>query len=101
MYQGINDKNKFGDIETYGGRLVENATQSIARDCLAEAIERLESAGYKIVFHIHDEVVIDAQTGDPENTLKDVIRIMSEPVPWAQGLPLAADGWTGEFFRKD
>lgn len=101
VYQGINDKNKFGDIETYGGRLVENATQSIARDCLAEAIERLESAGYKIVFHIHDEVVIDTQTDDPESALKDVIRIMSEPVPWAQGLPLAADGWTGEFFRKD
>lgn len=101
IYSGINDKNKYGDIETYGGKIVENTVQAIARDCLAEAIERLESAGYKIVFHIHDEVVIDAQTDDPESALKDVIRIMSGPVPWARGLPLAADGWTGEFFRKD
>jgi DNA polymerase len=99
-YKGINDKNQFGTIETYGGRLVENVTQAIARDCLAEVIERLETAEYPIVFHIHDEVVIDtAPTAD--KTLEDVIAIMSQPIPWAQGLPLAADGWTGDFFKKE
>lgn len=102
VYQGVNDKNKFGDIETYGGKLVENCVQAIARDCLAEAIERLEAAGYPIVFHIHDEVVIDIHPDiDPELLLKDVIRIMSMPISWAPGLPLGADGWVGEFFKKD
>ena len=103
VYYGVNDKKKFGKIETYGGKLVENCVQAIARDCLAEAIERLEAAGYPIVFHIHDEVVIDIDPAGraPEDLLKDVTRIMAEPVAWAPGLPLAADGWAGEYFKKD
>ena len=102
IYQGVNDKNKFGDIETYGGKLVENCVQAIARDCLAEAIERLEAAGFPIVFHIHDEVVIDiAPLTAPETLLSNVIDIMSAPISWAQGLPLAADGWVGPYFKKD
>lgn len=102
IYQGVNDKNKFADIETYGGKLVENCVQAIARDCLAEAIERLEAAGYPIVFHIHDEVVIDIHPSiAPEQMLQKVIDIMSTPIAWAPGLPLAADGWVGDFFRKD
>jgi len=102
IYQGVNDKNKFGDIETYGGKLVENCVQAIARDCLAESIERLEAAGYPIIFHIHDEVVIDIKpTQDLEEMLKDVVRIMSQPISWAPSLPLNADGWVGEFFKKD
>lgn len=102
IYKGMNDKNQFADLETYGGKLVENCVQAIARDCLAVAIEHLEAAGYPIVFHIHDEVVIDMKPytfGD--DMLADVVRIMSEPAPWAQGLPLAADGWVGTFFKKD
>lgn len=102
VYNGVNDKNKFGDIETYGGKLVENCVQAIARDCLAESIERLEAAGYPIVFHIHDEVVIDiAPYTFAEDMLADVVKIMAQPIPWAQGLPLAADGWVGTFFKKD
>ena len=102
IYRGVNDKNKFGDIETYGGKLVENCVQAIARDCLAEAIERLEAAGYPIVFHIHDEVVIDIKPyAFGEDMLADVVRIMAQPITWAQGLPLAADGWVGTFFKKD
>lgn len=102
IYRGVNDKNKFGDIETYGGKLVENCVQAIARDCLAEAIERLEAAGYPIVFHIHDEVVIDIKPYTfGEDMLADVVRIMAQPITWAQGLPLAADGWVGTFFKKD
>lgn len=102
IYSGINDKNKFGDIETYGGKLVENCVQAIARDCLAESIERLEAAGYPIVFHIHDEVVIDTPPLiELEKLLHNVISIMSTPISWAPGLPLAADGWIGDYFKKD
>ena len=101
-YMGINDKNKWGRIETYGGKLVENCVQAIARDCLAQAIEHLEAAGYPVVFHVHDEVVIDIQPfADEKTMLKNVVQIMSTPIPWAQGLPLGADGWVGTFFKKD
>ena len=99
-YMGMDQTTKkWKRIETYGGKLVENCVQAIARDCLAQAIEHLEAAGLPVVFHIHDEVVIDC---DPNAaTLEDVVRIMTQPVPWAQGLPLGADGWTGVFFKKD
>lgn len=99
VYMGVNDKNKWGEIETYGGKLVENIVQAIARDCLACAIERLEAAGMPVVFHIHDEVVIDIPADRAD--LDTVVQIMRAPIPWAADLPLNADGWTGLFFRKD
>jgi DNA polymerase len=88
---------KWTEIDTYGGKLVENIVQAIARDCLAYAVEQLTAAGHRIVFHVHDEVLIESET----DTLGEVTKIMSIPPPWAPGLPLSADGWTGEFFRKD
>lgn len=99
-YMGMDQTSKkWKRIETYGGKLVENCVQAIARDCLALSIERLKEAGYEVVFHIHDEVVIEC---DKEKaSLDDVVKIMSEPIPWAVGLPLGADGWVGDFFRKD
>ena len=101
-YMGINDKNHWDRIETYGGKLVENCVQAIARDCLAQAIEHLETAGLPVVFHVHDEVVIDiVPFADNDTMLDTVVKIMSEPIPWAQGLPLGADGWVGKFFKKD
>lgn len=101
-YMGVNDKNKWGRIETYGGKLVENVVQAIARDCLAQAIEHLEAAGLPVVFHIHDEVVIDTAAFDTNDAMLDkVVKIMSAPIPWAEGLPLGADGWVGVFFKKD
>lgn len=101
-YMGVNDKNKWGRIETYGGKLVENVVQAIARDCLAQAIEHLEAAGLPVVFHIHDEVVIDTAAFDTNDAMLDkVVKIMSTPIPWAEGLPLGADGWVGAFFKKD
>lgn len=102
-YMGIEQgTKKWRKIETYGGKLTENVVQAIARDCLAEAIEHLETAGYKIVFHIHDEVVIDIPAyADNAQMLEDVKKIMTQPIPWAQGLPLGADGWVGTFFKKD
>lgn len=99
-YWGMNQKTKkWEQLETYGGKLAENITQAVARDCLAEAVEHLESAGYPVVFHIHDEVVIDAPLNKAD--LKDVVRIMSLVPSWAEGLPLNAEGWVNEFFKKD
>lgn len=102
-YMGMDQKTKkWQKIETYGGKLTENSVQAIARDCLAGAVERLEAAGYPVVFHVHDEVVIDITPyADNKTMLNDVVRIMSEPIPWAPGLPLNADGWVGTFFTKD
>lgn len=102
-YWGVNQTTKkWEPIETYGGRLVENCVQAIARDCLCYAIENLEAAGYPIVFHVHDEVVIDMRPyADNEKMLGDVCGIMKRRPPWAQGLPLDAAGWVGNFFTKD
>lgn len=99
-YMGMDQTTKkWKRIETYGGKLVENCVQAVARDCLAQAIENLEAEGLPVVFHIHDEVVIDCRADTA--TLEDVVDIMSQPIPWAPGLPLNADGWVGGFFKKD
>ena len=95
------DTKKSGCIEsTWGGKLAENITQAVARDCLAFAIENLTGAGFPIVFHIHDEVIADVQDGT-EADLKRMISIMSQVPEWAPGLPLNADGWVNPFFKKD
>lgn len=100
LYYGVNQTTKqWTQLETYGGKLVENCVQAIARDCLAIAIERLEAAGFPVVFHIHDEVVVDCPAEKAD--LDEVVRLMSLPIPWAPDLPLNADGWVGDFFRKD
>lgn len=99
-YWGMNQQTKkWTRLETYGGKLAENITQAVARDCLAEAIENLSAVGYPVVFHIHDEVVIE--TASDKAHLKDVVEIMSRVPSWAQGLPLNAEGWVNEFFKKD
>lgn len=99
-YMGMEQtKKKWTRIETYGGKLVENVVQAIARDCLSQAITHLEEAGYRVVFHVHDEVVIDCKADAA--SLDDVVKIISQPVPWAPDLPLGADGWVGKFFKKD
>lgn len=102
-YTGIDQATKqWRTVETYGGKLTENCVQAIARDCLAEAVERLEAAGYPIVFHVHDEVVIDVKPyADAEKMLADVCGIMRKQPAWAPDLPLNADGWVGDFFTKD
>ena len=102
-YMGMDQTTKkWTRIETYGGKLVENCVQAIARDCLAQAIEHLEAAGLPVIFHIHDEVVIDIRPfADNDAMLAKTVEIMSRPVPWAPGLPLGADGWVGKFFKKD
>lgn len=102
-YMGQNQTTKrWEKVETYGGKLVENIVQAIARDCLAIAIENLEAQGLHVVFHIHDEVVIDTPAWADEDTMLDTVtKIMTKPIPWAQALPLNADGWVDKFFKKD
>ena len=84
--------------ETFGGKIAENCTQSIARDLLAHAMQNLEAAGYPIVFHVHDEAVIEAPIG--QGSVEEACRIMAIPPDWAQDLPLRADGEEMEFYRK-
>lgn len=99
-YMGMDQTTKkWKLIETYGGKLVENCVQAIARDCLAEAIERLEAANYPVVFHVHDEVVVECAA--ERASLDDIAAIMEQPVSWAPDLPLGADGWVGAFYKKD
>ena len=90
---------KWARLRTYGGKLVENIVQAIARDCLAVAMTRLEAAGYRIVMHIHDEVVIECPADACD--LTDVCRIMGEPIGWAKGLILTADGYITDYYKKD
>jgi DNA polymerase len=98
-YMGINSyTKKWERISTYGAKLVENIVQAIARDCLAVAMDRLESRGYAVVMHIHDEIVIEAK---PNQDLQQVINILNEPIPWAKDLSLKSDGFEGTYYKKD
>ena len=89
---------KWERISTWGGKLVENIVQAVARDCLAVAMVRLEEAGYKIVFHVHDEIIVEAPEG---SRWQDVADIMGQPISWAPGLLLRGDGYETKFYMKD
>lgn len=98
-YEGMDQTSKqWKDLDTYGGKLFENFCQKIARDVLADAMLRLNAAGYPLVAHIHDEVV--AEVNEDENHIEKVVNIMSQPLAWAPGLPLAAEGFENKFYRK-
>jgi DNA polymerase len=92
-------KKKWMSHRTYGGRLVENLVQAIARDCLAVSLMRLDEEGYKIVMHVHDEVILDVPIGT--GSLEHVTSIMGKPIDWAPGLPLSAAGYECDFYMKD
>ncbi len=99
-YEGVNQETKkWGRLKTYGGKLVENCVQAIARDCLAVAMQRLDKAGYEINMHVHDEVILNTSNGI--GSLDEVSEIMGQPIEWAAGLPLRADAYETEFYRKD
>ena len=98
-YMGMNSSKKWSRISTFGGKLVENIVQAVARDCLAESILKLEKKGYEINFHVHDEVVINAPMD--KGSLKEVTDIMGEEIHWAKGLPLKAEGYETTFYKKD
>lgn len=98
-YKGMNQVSRKWELtDTWGGKLVENIVQAIARDCLAQAMLRLRNAGYEIVAHVHDEVIIEAPI---DASLEDVCRIMGEPLDWAPGLILNAEGYVTPYYRKD
>ncbi|WP_220084970.1 DNA polymerase [Paranoxybacillus vitaminiphilus] len=99
-YYGLNQTSKKWErISTYGGKLVENVVQAISRDCLAESLKRLSLAGYQTVMHIHDEVVLEVPKEKAD--LDRIAAIMGAPIEWAPGLPLKAEGFISEFYRKD
>lgn len=99
-YMGVNQSKKSWErLETFGGKLVENIVQAYARDCLAESMIRLENRGFRIVFHVHDEVIIDAPRDF--SSAQEVAAIMGEEISWAPGLPLKADAYETDFYRKD
>ena len=84
--------------ETFGGKLAENATQAIARDILAHALLTLEKNGYPVVFHVHDEGIIEMPIG--QGSLEEACRLMAIAPEWADGLPLRADGYECAYYRK-
>lgn len=98
-YEGLNQTTKkWGKIRTYGGKLTENVVQAIARDILGHIILRADAAGLNIVFHIHDEIVVEAEPGQ---TLQEVESIFSKPIDWCRDLPLKGAGYTTPYYLKD
>ena len=105
VYDGVDQQKKaagaaLAELETYSGKLAENITQAVARDCLAIAMKNVEAAGYPIVAHIHDEVVLEVPDNDKYN-LDEAIRLMTQNVDWNTGLPLNAAGFESYFYMKD
>lgn len=98
VYEGQGTHVGIAKLETYGGKLVENIVQATARDLLAEAMLRLEKAGFPAVFHVHDEVVAEVGFGAK---LAEMEAVMCEVPEWAEGLPLNAAGYTTNYYRKD
>ncbi|WP_249175516.1 DNA polymerase, partial [Clostridium tyrobutyricum] len=98
-YEGIGTARKWKRIETYGPKIVENIVQAVSRDLLAEAMLRLDEAGYKIVAHVHDEVICEVPIG--EGSVEEMCAIMAESPKWVKGLPLKADGYECNFYMKD
>ena len=97
-YYGLGQNKKWGEESTYGGKLTENIVQAIARDCLAETLRRIDERGLRVVFHVHDEVIIDA----PMDVIVDEIcDLMAQPIAWAPGLILKGAGFEGSYYMKD
>lgn len=97
-YYGIGKNKKWGIESTYGGRLTENIVQAVARDCLAVTLERIAARGLQVVFHVHDEVIVDAPM---ETTVEEICDLMSIPIPWAPGLILKGAGFEHNYYMKD
>ena len=89
---------KWEVTSTYGGKMTENIVQAIARDCLTVTLERIAARGLQVVFHVHDEVIIDAPM---ETTVDEICGLMAEPIPWAPGLVLKGAGFENDYYMKD
>lgn len=97
IYEGQGDRAYFTKQETYGGKLVENIVQATARDILAEAILRLEKAGYSVVFHVHDECIVESSG----TNIETINNLMAQCPKWAEGLPLNSEGYVTKYYKKD
>lgn len=98
-YHAVNQQTRKWEVNsTYGGKMTENIVQAIARDCLAETLKRLHDRGLVVVFHVHDEVIVDA---DNSLSVDEVCKIMAEPIEWAPGLVLKGAGFEGRYYKKD
>lgn len=98
-YEGLNQTTKkWGKVRTYGGKLTENIVQAVARDILGIVILRAKTEGLNIVFHIHDEIIVEAT---PDQTLADVEALFSKPIDWCRDLPLKGAGYTTPYYLKD
>jgi DNA polymerase len=100
-YEGMDQKTKqWTRLPTYGGKLVENITQAVARDCLAEAMLALDAEGYPQLFTVHDEDIVELPYASPKG-LKGVEAVMGRPIAWAKDLPLRGDGFETEYYMKE
>lgn len=96
-HEGITTGRKWGQLETYGGKLTENIVQAVARDLLTFGMHQVDRAGHRIVMHVHDEIVVETATA----TVAEICELMAITPDWAAGLPLAADGYACDFYQKD
>ena len=97
-FMGTDINNRWGQLETYGGKLVENITQAVARDLLAHSMIVLDKEGYDIVLHVHDEIACEVPLGT--KSLEEMEALMSQLPEWGAGLPMEAEGWRGRRYRK-
>lgn len=95
-HEGITTECKWGQLETYGGKLTENIVQAIARDILTHSMKILEAAGHRIVMHVHDEIVIETTAA----SVDEICELMATVPDWAEGLPLEADGFECSYYMK-
>ena len=105
-YMGLNSKEEgkggsWSRLGTYGGKLVENVTQAVARDLLAYSMQMAEAAGFKICMHVHDEIVTEVDATEQHTALDLLNAEMAKRPQWAEGLPLNAEGFVTDFYRKD
>jgi len=101
-YMGLNQETKqWNRIDTYGGKLTENIVQAVARDLLLDSMIKADKAGFDIVMHVHDEVVCEVLKDESEKKLEELCNLMGEENSWAPGLPLGADGYITDYYKKD
>ena len=98
---GKDDKNRWTRIDTYGGKFLENACQAISRDLLAHSMVSIDSEGFDIVMHVHDEAVSEIPIAGSDAALDKMSRLMEQRPDWASNLALVVDGYLTPFYRKD
>ena len=101
-YRGVDQQtNKWTWLETYGGKLTENITQAVARDCLGEVLTELDTYGHRVVFHVHDEVIVETGKEHAEKDLETVKKFFAEAPKWAKDLPLKGAGYITDYYLKE